>query len=313
MHFSTSITKIASTPPWANVVNYQGVDGFWVDSNAGMPFFLRKQDHIIWLPKSLRGKKIEDLTPEEIKALPKEDNGKNLYKQWREQHENEQAVGKLHNGYQFSDAGLVLVDRLKKLVDKYELDDLSNLGLDRRYSINPALFDKLLTTNNRDDVKRIGRLIAKKFATAIQLLNQVNPKIAKRLDADFMFQYKKLQALFDFDVVGYNPNVQEPAEPETESGIEPTTLDHVRDVLIKTFVSDAQPLLTDPQLAAANQAFALMQASPQKAEDYLHQGLDFLMKVHKLAQPGHPLAEAAKKVLELPSLKELVETLFDYN
>lgn len=313
MHFSTSITKIASIPPWANIVRWDdGTEGFWVDSNAGMPFFIRTQDKAIWLPKTLRGKKIEDLTPEEIKALPKEDNGKALYKMWRQQHENEQAIGKLHNGYQFSDAGLVLVDRLKKLVDKYELDDVANLGLDRKLSINPVLFDKLLATNNRDNVKRIGRLIAKKFATLIQLLNQINPKIAKRLDADFMFQYKKLQALFDFDVLGFKPKSVD-SEPEAEAGIEPTTMDHISDVLIKAFVAETLPLLQDPQLAKPAQLFSLMATDPKKAPEYFQEAVKFLATVAKLAHPGHPLAEAAMQVLNLPSLKDLHDTLFDYN
>lgn len=321
MKFVTAISKTASTPPWANVVHFDGTDGFWVDTNLGQPMFLRKQDHVIWLPRMLRGKKIEDLTPEEVKALPKEDSGKSLYKQWRQQHENEQAVGKLHNGYQFSDAGLVLVDRLKKLVEKYELDDVANLGLDRKFSINPALFDKLMATNNRGDVQRIGRLIAKKFALVIHLLNQVNPKIAKRLDADFMFQYKKLQALFDFDVLQFKPNIPEPQDQVTD--VEPTTLTNVGDMLISDFVGEAQPLLSsDPQLAPVLQAMQQMSMAwsqiagvdaakaIQSCQQPFHQMVDLLVKVTKLAPPEHPSHQAAAQVLNLPSLATLFETLF---
>ena len=107
-----------------------------------------------------------------------------------------------------------MLERLSKLIDKYELDDVANIGLESKYSINPMLIEKLLQTNNRDDVSRIGRLIGKKFALLIHLLNQVNPKIAKRLDADFMFAYKKFIPLFGFNPVEYQPNIQQ--QPENE-------------------------------------------------------------------------------------------------
>lgn len=240
MHFSTSITQLASTPPWANVINYEGVQGFWVDTNLGQPVFLRKQDQVIWLPKTLRGKRVEQLQPDEMKQLPTEDQGKTHYKRWRAQNDAEQTISKMHNGYAFEPQGQALLDRLIKVVDKYELDNTQNLGLDPRYSINSALLQKLTQTNNREDVARIGRVIGKKFVTIIHLLNQTNPKLAKRLDADFMFAYQKLQPLFGFDPTTFQPALPAPGQQDQN---DPVTVTHLMVMSLTNAIKEIRPLM----------------------------------------------------------------------
>jgi hypothetical protein len=319
MRLTTKITKLASTPPWAHVVNFAGISGFWVDTNIGSKMFIRQSDHVIWLPRTLRGRKVEDLSPEEVKAVPKEDSGKVWYKQWREQNDNDLAVEKLHNGYTFSDIGQVLIDRLQKLVDKYELDDVSNIGLDSKFSINPFLFEKLLKTNNRDDVKRIGRLIAKKFALIIHLLNQVNPKMAKRLDADFMLQYNKLQNLFDFDVTKFEPNL-----PEPEEAPEPTHLFDILNHAVGNLVSEVKPFLTNPQLGSVANAFGRcaewfqdganldVNLAIRGCQADFKDALDRLTNIKKMAPPNNPLHEIALQILNLESLKNFYNIIYGF-
>lgn len=240
MHFSTNITRIASTPPWANVTHFDGVEGFFVDTNAGDKVFLRKSDHVIWLPKSLRGRKVESLHPDELKMLPKEDSGKAHYESWRVKNDSELALSKLHNGYAFQPQGQALLERMTKLIDKYELDNTANIGLDPKFSINPDIFQKLIQSNNRDDVKRWGKVIAKKFAMIIHMLAQVNPKMAKRLDSDFMFAYKKLMPLFDFDPTKFQPNLPQPQQQEEES----ITIAHILVMHATAALKEIRPLMS---------------------------------------------------------------------
>lgn len=304
MKIVTSILKVANLPAWANVTNFMGTLGYWVDTNFGQPCFLRKDDNVIWLPKTLRGKKIEDLSPEELKNVPKEDSGKVLYKQWRLQNDIDQSVKKLHNGYAFSEVGKALIDKLHKLVDKYELDDVTNIGLDKRFSVNPVLFEKMLQTNNQDDVKRLGRIITKKVATIIHLLSQVNPKIAKRLDADFMYQYKKLQALFDFDVTKFEPNIPEPTEPEVNYA---ELVGHIINIIKKNTNSSME-------FYPALQSFSNLQNALNNPKPDINaaQGLYSLAMAEliKLGQTNEQFAQLVPSLIVLPDFEELYNYLF---
>lgn len=322
LFFANRIKKIASTPLWANVVNLDDgsgpVQGFWVDSSLGMPFFLRKSDHVIWLPKTLRGKKLDSLTPEELQNVPKEDSGKVHYKNWKATSDKRNIAAKLFNGYAFTDAGIQLVQGLKKLADKYELDDVTNVRLERRLSINPGLFDRLLQCNNLQDVQRLGRLIVRKFVFIIKNMSLTEPKIAKRLDADFMYQYKKIEPLFDIDPLSIDVELPEAFE---ENQIPDPRLDHVK-VLMQNCEAEIEPIMDDDlQLSAPltwlkDASKVLKKAQDIQSEDimeevkfYLVSMISCLHKLAKVAPADHPLVGKVEQILNAKSLNAILMAL----
>jgi len=320
MHLSTNITQIASTPPWAHVTRLpDGTEGYFVDTNLGDKVFLRKQDQVIWLPKTLRGRKVQDLMPDDLKNLPTEDKGKTHYKSWRAQNDAEQALSKIHNGYSFQPQGQALLARLTKLIEKYELDNTGNLGIDPKYSISPELINRMMQANNRDDVARLGRVIGKKFATIIHLLNQVNPKIAKRLDADFMFAYKPLMALFNFDPTEFQPNIPQPADEN-----DPLTVTHVMVISLQNALKEIRPLLAQdmifyPALQGLTKMLATMKqgVTPENIGQFQDLYTDLISQIvaQMQAQPtneafGPNPAMIAQQVVNSPALLDFHSLLF---
>ena len=202
------IIKISHLPNWANVINHDDETGYWAETESGHPVFLSPKNRII-LPKKFRGQKIDALSPEDFDNLPDDDKPDAHYKSWQDKIQKDKANSKLHDGFDFTEKGNALVNRLLSFAKKYNLDDVSKMGLPESESLNFDIFNKLLSgTNHVKEVKRLGAKLAKEIKQIINSVNKINPRLAKKMNNDFVFQYKKLQQLFDFDIDAHDEKIK---------------------------------------------------------------------------------------------------------
>jgi hypothetical protein len=300
MKFFSGFTRLASLPPWASKINHDGVDGYWTDAGKNKVFLNTK--NLVHFPKTLRGKSITDLRQEDFDAVPKEDQGDVHYDLWREDFDRKRQADKIFSDYKFTPMGQILIDRLRKYLLKCKLDDVTQLGLDGKYSINPAIFDKMLATPHVEKVRQYLKTVAKKYRMIITLLeDQGKQRLAKKYDRDFYFNWDKLAPLADFDAASYKPKVEaKEREDEEEDAIN----DNVALEAKNKFIQDAEPLL-DPQMGPV---FAQLEALSRavddndmiQAESALEHLAALLLGFTERFE-HHPIAEKATQILTLPS------------
>ena len=310
MKLFTGLTRIAHIPPYANVLDFSGKKGYWTDHSEGGKIFLDSKSNRILFPKMLHGKNPGDVSAQDFAAIPKEESGNSVYKLWLEDFNRQKMVDKLFDGFSFTDQGKILVDRLKKSIIKSKLDNLSNYGLDIKYSINPEVFDKLMSQTSLDRVKSMARSIGKKYRIATELIRESGkPKIANKIDNDFYFNWNKLEPLFDFDPSKYIPSkaTQETDEQEEKSQ---ETLQNIADA----FLEETRNIM-DPQMGEFQNAMGTFMKTvsknnipiAQKAYEAMISVL--MMYIGRLG--NHPVGYAAERIIQLPSLILLHHKLFE--
>lgn len=313
MKFVSSLVKLSSVPPWATVVQHDNTPGWWTEVGGKHKVYLREKDNRVHLPRTFRGKALTDIRPEDFDALSKEDSGDAHYKLWRQDFDRQHDIDKIYNGYQFTPFGLVLLERLKKYLMKNKFDDVAQLGLDPKYSINMALFDKFLATPYLDKVKTIGRSIAKKYRMVITLLEEMGKKrLTSRMDRDFYYHWDKLKNLFDFDPLGYKPTAPQPEDEDEESEKTDDTLFKVKEA----FMAEVHPFL-NPQMAS----FIIMMENvagciDRNLLDIARQDFEHMTAIllKYIGQMGHhEIGQAAAQILQLPSYILLQNILIGNN
>lgn len=303
MKLFTGFTRLASKPPWAKTINHDGVDGWWTEFGGKHKVFLNSHSNRVHLPKSLRGKAIVDLKPQDFEMLDKEDSGDTHYKLWREDFDRNQQADKLFTNYNFTALGQVYLDRLFKYLIKCKLDDVSQLGLDSKFSINPNLQQKLLSTPDINKVRSMLKNVAKKYRMIITLLEDMGQqKLAKKYDKDFYYQWAKLEPLAQFDPASYKPKAEaKDRDDEEEVEAEDNVALHAKN----QFLKDVAPLL-DAQFGELIQAIEALSRSVddnnlvQAELDLEHMVSCDMALIGRLH--GHPLGQKAEAILQLPSL-----------
>lgn len=310
MKFFTGFTRLAHIPPHVTVVNFDGIQGYWTINQDGHHIFLRSKDNKIWLPKSLRGKNPNDVSSEEFKAIPKEESGNASYELWKQDFNRSKAAEKIYDGFEFTDNGKILVDRLRKFILKSKLDNVAVYSLDPKYSIKPELFDKLMQQSNVERARSMGKNIAKKYRMIIELLKASGKsRVANKIDGDFYYNWNKLEPLFDFDPSKYKPKMDEP-EPEEEESAPSETLQN----LTLHFVEQVEPLL-DPQMADfANildsfKNVVKMENIPLAQKAYEAMTAMLMKNIGRYG--NHSIGLASGKVIQLPSYILLHHKLFE--
>lgn len=311
MRFTTNITRIAHVPPHAQICEWDNCSGYWTINQDGHHLFLRSKDNRIWIPRAFRGKNPGDVSNAEFSTLPKEDSGKASYNLWKEDFDRKNSATKLYDGFEFTDAGKLLVDRFKKFILKSKLDNVAVYSLDPKYSVKPESFDKLLTQSSADRVRSMGRSIAKKYRIATELLRESGkPRIANKFDNDFYYHWNKLEPLFDFDPSKYKPELASPEVDEEEEKSQTETLANIGD----RFLEEARNLM-DPQMGEFMSALSdFMKVIgknniplAQKSYEVL---ASILMKyIGRMSQ--HPVGQAAEQIIQLPSFILLHHKLFE--
>ncbi len=311
MQFFTGITKLASRPPWSAEHEIDGQKGYWAETGTkNHPVFLRSKDNRIHLPKTLRGKSITDIRQEDLDSLDKTDSGHTHYGLWKKDFDRKSDNDKIYDGYHFNAYGLVLLERLKRFFAKNNLNDVTQLGLDNRYSIDLGTFDTLTQCTDIHKVQRIGRTLAKKYRMIIELLKSQNKsRLATKLDRDFYYNWDKLENFFDFDAAGYKPSAPDKVEEEPEEEMQQTS------ELVRTkdeFIDQANHLI-HPQMAgfikAMNQFDKAVNSNDMAKAKQTFQTMNTeLMRI--LGMSSGDVGNAAQEILHLPAMVLLHHKLF---
>ena len=313
MKLFTGFTRIAHVPPHANVVDSpdgSGSKGYWTESDNGKLFLDFKTNRIL-IPKALRGRNPGDLNSKDFASVPKEENSDAVYKLWLADFNRKKSVDKLYDGFEWTDQGKILVDRLKKIFIKNKLDNVAVYSLDPKYSIKPELFDKLLVQSNADRVRSMGRSIAKKYRIVIELMRAAGrSRVANKIDNDFYYHWNKLEPLFDFNPADYNPKkaTNEPDEEQEKSQTE--TLQNIAD----KFLEDARNLMDPQMMDFSNSLSTFMKIVgknniPQIQKAYEDMISILMMYIGRYFH--HPVGMAAEKIIQLPSLILIHHKIFE--
>lgn len=311
MKFMSGFVRLSSKPPWAKLVHLPGdnIDGYWTELGKH-PVFLRDRDDRVHLPRTLRGRSVSSLRHEDLDAVPSTDSGASHYKLWLEDFNKQRLIDKIWNGYSFTPFGLILIDRWRKFMAKNHLDDVGQLGIDPKFSINLEHFDRMMQTPYLDRVRRTGRALAKKYRMIITLLQAINKtKTAARLDRDFYYHYDKLRDLLDFDAAAYDPET--PDEEDHEDAKVAESLDALQ--LMGMFVTEVQPML-DPQMGLFIKELDVfhqcLEAGDEEKARIMFKTMTGTLMKYVGTLGNHPVGQAAQAILTLPSYKTLAEKIF---
>lgn len=304
MKLKEGIFTFASVVPnWSKIqtISDNGetfVQGFWAEI-CDNPVFITVKG-IVWLPKTLRGKRPQDVTSHDFALLPPEDAAQTHYKDWIQTAKGSSARSKIWNGYAFTRQGRFGLQRLQKFFLKAHLNDVTRLGLDVKFSVNMQLFDVIEQTNNLTKVIRIGRALARKYKLIIELLKLDRKfRLVSRLEREFQPLWEKLNPLFTFDVTGYKPTFHENEEEEPED------ID-IRE-LKKDFNQAAQPLM-HPQMAEFIAAFEKFNHSEGDIKEEFDAMTSVLLSY--IGRFGkHELGKSAQAILELPEYISLFHAI----
>jgi hypothetical protein len=207
MKFISSITKLANKPPWAPMVSLRdGTNGFWIETKNGHKLFISDKNNLIHLPKSLRGKSTSSITLDDLNNVPKNDLGQVHYDNWKVIFDIKNKIKKVYDGHNFTKYGQDILNRLKDFIIKNKLDNVSEYGIDNKFSINLNIFDKIQSTPYIQKVRELGKILGKKYSDIIYLLHQNGKeKIVEKIDPNFEYLWKKIEPLFNIDLNNYIP------------------------------------------------------------------------------------------------------------
>ncbi len=307
----TSILKLASVPAYANIVDFGGFRGYWTTNQDNHKIFLDSKSNRIVFPRALHGKNPGDVSSKDFAAIPQEESGDAVYKLWLADFNRKKSVDKLFNGFEFTNEGKLLVDRLKKFFIKSKLDNVAVYSLDPAYSIKPEMFDKLMMQTSIDKVRTLGRSIAKKYRIVIELMRAAGrSRVANKIDNDFYYHWNKLEPLFDFNPADYNPKKatnepdeeQEKSQTETLQNIANSFLEESRNVMDPQ-MGEFMNALSDFMKVVGKNNFPLAQKAYENMASILMKYIGSYGK--------HPISLAAEKIIQLPSFILLHHKLFE--
>jgi hypothetical protein len=313
MKIITNIIRLAHIPPHVTITEMDGLKGFWTTNQDGHRIFLDIKSHRIIIPKALRGQNPQDVSDEDFKAIPTAESGNSSYKLWQEDFNRNKAATKIYDGFEFTNNGKILINRLKKSILKHHLDNIAVYSLDPKYSIKPEMFDKLMQQTNIDRAKYMAKIIAKKYRVIIELLKASGKiRAANKIDGDFYYNWNKLEPLFDFDPAKYKPKLDAP-EPEEEVEENPAPTDTLQNI-VQAFVAEVEPLIDAQMSDFANILDSFKNvvsmgniALAQKAYEVM---TSLLMK--NIGRYGlHSIGLASEKIIQLPSYALLHHRLFE--
>lgn len=288
--------KAFNKPNHFSLTSLQGQNGFWILHGTGNYYFITP-DGILFIPKSLRGKKVYDINDDHFNNLPEHEKNNPDYQEWLIDFQKNKNVEKIYNNHEFTKQGRDFVEKLRKFFIKNKFNKLETFGFNKEYSFDITYFDKLLAQNSLDRVKFYGRRIARNFRTIIEMMRNANKDVNK-IEQDFYYLWNKLSSIFDFDPQSFTAD-EEVLEDSKESLICNT---------VENFISETINFITPQMIEIQNSIDKLYKSSKKSSAKITVKNfisLKELLNKYKTNYSSHDMGKNAKKILQSSSFLEL--------